>query len=585
MSSTIQSISSNPIFVVFSVILIIIIVILVGYLIIKNMVRKMNSYLNTKNILFNTPHSLSYKTEDALLATPIKFPVLSKINSNISYSINTWFHIDSSTNHTSLKHLFTVAGNSKKCSKQNPCEKFETIEDQRPTVWLDGPSNAIYVVFNNLRSGNVYGSISEFKTIKNIQKGDTVNSLQINGLTEDIIKAYPMLIEHGPVNSTSSTIILGSPPTKEDVSCIYPLLIGLHHFIHSSDDFTKLSTLFDNNNNYFNSFLQYSQDIVSDTVREESEPFDLVSIYSLKNASFQQVLLYVLKCYNQFYIRKTDLLLGADLAAGDVMLQIKTRIQENISNLQNNKHSLGFALLLYITSQLYNIWMNDIKLGLQHGSKNMNLLASYDSNSPLNKLDLIHSLQHSDMEGHQVQRLLSIIGLCVIKIENIPVKRWFMFSIIAYQHSAEIYINSKIVRSIVLPTGFSLSNNDNLKDRYLYVGMQDLSQSSGSITASITNFSYYNYVLTPDTLQYIYTIGPKKGFITKLKTKLDKLKQFFLLSTFDNKTFMVRGKSIGNYLEKHLGITDTNTDDDYSINTKSFKVMGENIGNYIETHI
>jgi hypothetical protein len=206
----------------------------------------------------------------------------------------------------------------------------------------------------------------------------------------------------------------------------------------------------------------------------------------------------------------------------------------------------------------------------EKGDLNMNLLASYDSNSPQTKLDIVNLLQNNDSTNHQLQELLSITGMCTIKIKNIPIKRWFMFSIIAYKHSAEIYINSKIVRSIVLPLIFSLSNNDDLKDRYLYVGMQDLTQDAGSITASITNFSYYNNHLNPDALQYIYSIGPKKGFITKLKTKLDKLKQFFILSTFDTHTFVMRGKSIGNFIEDKLGITDDTSDLDYIPPTSTF---------------
>ena len=94
--------------------------------------------------------------------------------------------------------------------------------------------------------------------------------------------------------------------------------------------------------------------------------------------------------------------------------------------------------------------------------------------------------------------------------------------------------------------------------------MQDLTQSKGSIKASITNFSYYNRLLTPDMIQTAYNIGPKKGFITKLKTKLDNLKNFFLFSSLDTSTYTMRGTSLSNWLEKHLNIKSDDNSSDYN---------------------
>ena len=586
MSSTLQTVSTHPIFIFCSAVVLIILIVIVGFFIVRHMVNKVNAIFNTKNIIFNTPNPLAYTDpKNTLLAKPSKFPVLSKTNSNTYYSINTWLKIDSATNHTTLKHIFTVAGNNNPCASDNDCYTFETIEDQRPTVWLDGPSNALYFVFNNLRSGNVLGSISAFRN----KEGPTQDGhayINITILTDEINNPAnkPPNVSFSTLEPypTQSYIMHWPPPSQPNLYNGYlnPLLYGLHKFITDSTHFIMLSQLLESSgtNNYFGTYMTYLTQIFGDG------EIDYTNIYQIDNISFQEVLIYLIQVYNHFYIHDGHVVTfnapksNRFNTFNAVQEKISKVVQENKSSIQKNTHILGFSMLLYISTQLYNMnnssVMNNSTVTGQNNNLNMNLLASYDSNSPHTRLDLVDlfnspSSDNSISNVNKLQELLSITGMCTIKVENIPLYKWFMLTIIAYEHSAEIYINSKLVRSIVLPMNFSLSNNSNLKNRYLYVGMQDLTQSKGSIKASITNFSYYNRLLNPDMIQTAYKVGPKKGFVTKLKTKLDNLKNFFLFSSIDTSTYTMRGTSLSNWLEKHLNIKSDDSSSDYD--TKQIK--------------
>ena len=86
----------------------------------------------------------------------------------------------------------------------------------------------------------------------------------------------------------------------------------------------------------------------------------------------------------------------------------------------------------------------------------------------------------------------------VIKVKNIPLKKWFKLTIVIKKRSVQIYLNSKLDVFTYLKNDIIVPN----EDFYLFTG-------DTKIDGNFSNVVYYKQALNAAQVAKLYTVGDK----------------------------------------------------------------------------
>ena len=100
----------------------------------------------------------------------------------------------------------------------------------------------------------------------------------------------------------------------------------------------------------------------------------------------------------------------------------------------------------------------------------------------------------------------------IVSIKDIPLKKWFAITITVTYKEVGLYLNGKMVKSLVL-TDYPDINNGNLEicEHGGYQGM-------------LSSISYYPKVINAKKIAALHLLGPYTRFLDRFKKKFDKLK-------------------------------------------------------------
>jgi hypothetical protein len=96
-----------------------------------------------------------------------------------------------------------------------------------------------------------------------------------------------------------------------------------------------------------------------------------------------------------------------------------------------------------------------------------------------------------------------------IGVKNIPIQRWVHSVLCVYDRTAEVYIDGKLARTVVMPNVMeAISTNG---DIYLSPGEPNDDRSEVGFSGYTSNLKYYPNPITPLDVWNLYRAGPGTG--------------------------------------------------------------------------
>jgi hypothetical protein len=145
---------------------------------------------------------------------------------------------------------------------------------------------------------------------------------------------------------------------------------------------------------------------------------------------------------------------------------------------------------LYFNNQVYN--SNDVSDSRKEQYKNVgldNLVRQGYKISAFNK-------QSTTSNNPVLLGEKNLDSPNMITIENVPLKQWFHFSIVAKDNTVEFYLNGLLVKTVVLASRLAHNNG------HIYIG------SNGGFNGQLTQLRVFNHAVNAKKVRSIYLTGP-----------------------------------------------------------------------------